>query len=58
MSVEEAVARFFPAGMSYDHNQATRLIRWLDTCGYVIAPKDATKGAQQESRIPPVKKAA
>jgi hypothetical protein len=43
MSVEEAVARFFPAGTSYDRNQAKRLIQWLATCGYAIVPKEQTK---------------
>ena len=41
MRIEEAVARFFPAGTSYDHNLAQRLILWLDNCGYVIVPKEA-----------------
>ena len=39
-SLEEAVARFFPAGTGYDRNQAKRLIRWLDSCGYTVVPKD------------------
>lgn len=43
MSVEEAVARYFPTGTGYDHTQAQRLIGWLDKCGYVIAPKEAKK---------------
>ena len=38
-SVEEAVARFFPIGGGYDREQAQRLIRWLESCGYEIAPK-------------------
>lgn len=37
---EEAVARYFPVGTGYDYNQAKRLIRWLDSCGYALVPKD------------------
>ena len=40
MSVEEAVARFFPAGQGYDRQQALRLIHWLDRCGYDITRKE------------------
>lgn len=50
MSVEEAVARFFPVGAGYDHNQAKRLIRWLDSCGYVIAPKEQAKVTEKKAR--------
>ncbi len=47
MSVEEAVARFFPAGTGYDHNQAKRFIRWLASCGYAIVPTEQAKPKQQ-----------
>ena len=40
MTVEETVARFFPAGTGYDHTQAKRLIAWLDSRGFAITPKD------------------
>jgi hypothetical protein len=40
-SVQEAVARFFPSGASYDMKKATRLISWLDSCGYAVVPKAA-----------------
>jgi hypothetical protein len=43
MSVEEAVARMFPAGTSYDRVQAKRMIHWLDKCGYAIVPKAQVK---------------
>ena len=46
MSIEETVARFFPAGLGYDHTQAQRLIAWLESRGYVITPKEAKKAAQ------------
>jgi hypothetical protein len=56
MSVEEAVARFFPAGTGYDHYQAKRLIKWLASCGYAIVPKEQTK--PKEQRKPSALKAA
>jgi hypothetical protein len=45
-SVEEAVARCFPAGSGYDRNQAKRLIGWLDSCGYVVIAKEQVSGQQ------------
>ncbi len=45
---EEAVARFFPAGGSYDRNQAKRLIRWLDSCGYELIRKDQASASEPE----------
>jgi hypothetical protein len=40
-SVKDALSRFFPAGTSYDRDQASRMIRWLDSCGYRIVEKDS-----------------
>jgi hypothetical protein len=44
LSPTEAVARVFP---SYDQTMATRVIAWLDHCGYQIVEKD------QVSVVPP-----
>ncbi len=41
-SVQDAVARFFPAGADYDRKEAERLISWLDSCGYAVVPKAVT----------------
>jgi|HubBroStandDraft_1064217.scaffolds.fasta_scaffold177220_2 hypothetical protein len=38
MSALEAVSRFFPAGTHYDRVAAKRFIKWLEHCGYEIAP--------------------
>ncbi len=57
-SVQEAVARFFPAGADYDRKEAERLICWLDSCGYAVMPKapaasePGTQQAQNGSRRP------
>lgn len=45
-SVQEAVARFFPSGSGYDMKKATRLISWLDSCGYAVVPKAANQAAE------------
>ncbi len=47
MRVEEAVARFFPAGTGYDHDQGDRLIKWLAHCGYAIVPAEQAKSEQE-----------
>lgn len=47
--LEEAVARFFPAGTTYDHAQAKRLIRWFDSCGYMVVPKEQAKAKEQKA---------
>ncbi len=44
-SVQEAVARFFPAGADYDRKEAERLICWLDSCGYAVMPKASAASA-------------
>lgn len=49
-SVEEALARFFPAGVGYDRIQAARLIRWLDKCGYEVARKVPLTPAERAGR--------
>lgn len=41
-NVHEAVARFFPVGLGYDHKAADRLIEWLHTCGYEICPSNTS----------------
>ena len=57
-SVQEAVARFFPAGADYDRKEAERLICWLDSCGYAVVPKapaasePSTQQVQNGSRRP------
>jgi len=57
-SVQEAVARFFPAGADYDRKEAERLISWLDSCGYAVVPKapaasePSTQQVQNGSRRP------
>lgn len=56
MSVEDAVARFFPAGTSYDDSQGKRLIQWLDSCGYAIVPK--VQSDAKERPAPKTRKAA
>lgn len=48
-SVQEAVARFFPAGAGYDMKKATRLISWLDSCGYAVVPKAAVQAQAPET---------
>jgi hypothetical protein len=58
-SVQDAVARFFPAGADYDRKEAERLISWLDSCGYAVVPKTpaagepSTKRAKKSSVRPP-----
>jgi hypothetical protein len=56
-ALEEAVARFFPAGAGYDHNQAKRLIRWLDSCGYAVVAKDEASAADRvaQSAVKPLR---
>jgi hypothetical protein len=49
MTVEETVARFFPAGTGYDINQARRLINWLEARGYAIAPKEQAVGKKPKA---------
>jgi hypothetical protein len=39
VSPKEAVARVFP---SYDQAMATRVIAWLDRCGYQIVEKEVS----------------
>jgi len=57
-SVQDAVARFFPAGADYDRKEAERLICWLDSCGYAVVPKapaasePSTQQVQKGSRQP------
>ncbi len=54
----EAVARFFPAGTAYDRDNATRMIKWLDSCGYrIVAKSDAeptadTNGGEAATEAP------
>jgi hypothetical protein len=54
--LEEAVARFFSRGTSYDRVEAQRLIQWLDKCGYKIVPKEqphvATEGHAKKPASP------
>jgi hypothetical protein len=49
-SVQEALARFFPAGGHYDRGQAARLVRWLDKCGYEVVRKVEVTPAEAMGR--------
>ena len=49
-SVQDAVARFFPAGEDYDRKEAERLISWLDSCGYAVVPKAPAAGEPSTKR--------
>jgi hypothetical protein len=59
-SAEEAVARFFPRSLDYDHATARRLIDWLARCGYSLVktdtlaartPAPAPKRVREEERV-------
>ena len=58
MTVEETVARFFPAGTGYDHTQAKRLIAWLDSRGFAITPKETAPSKSRDEPKPALKNAA
>lgn len=54
MTPSQAVARFFPFGTGYDRRKAESFLRWIDTCGLELRPKQALQDIDaQDARLVP-----